>query len=416
LKHHQEELKTLISSLKDQFSDFETQLVDKSEEVTSLIASITTLKHQLKESETLLDMNEDEKKDNEDTITQFQSEINNVKRQMSELEEKNALLEASQKSDEKTEVDKQIADLEQRLEMALDERQAMQLAKDSAEGQLNSLRSELEAIRIYVGDREKELQSLSTDLDERIAENLSYLHEIESLRARNSPDVESLKQENADLTEQCIGLGSEVETLQGWLSRFKDVNVDHQSKEKDLAQENQDLNRRLAELEQNNHKEAAIRAENERLETAYEELKTSYESIYVEFTDLQNRHDSLKLEFDLLQSEKDKWRSERAQLTEIEQLKLALVDKDVLISDLESKFESEVSREEIEELQKEATRLSEIVRQNDEKWKTRDQEMNELLVSFEAVQSQLAQRVQEYEALKNQLEACRSVKEIQGVH
>jgi chromosome segregation ATPase len=213
--------------------------------------------------------------------------------------------------------------------------------------------------------------------------------ELASLKSRN----EELERNNAELVEQCAGLASEVETLQSWLGRFKDSNVDHQSKEKDLASENEDLLRRLADLESRHDDFSSLRADNDRLESAYDELKSANDSLYSEYSDLQNRYDSLKFEYDLVHSERNRIKAEKAAPgndEELKQLRLAVVDKDVLISDLESRLETEnqAQMEIIDELKMELARLQTALAEHERKWTTTD-DANEDLVSIFIFQSVL---------------------------
>ncbi|CAG0916463.1 unnamed protein product [Notodromas monacha] len=343
-------------------------------------------------------------------------------------------------TDEKLNLEATIKDLEGKLASLFAERDSILNSKQAAEEKIVTYASLTDTLQNHIEEHAKERSSLCADLDERIAENLSYSQELEALKVENtkySEEVEKLRAElknnegmnlqeaassnssmeveisrltleneqlsraNTELQDQCAGLANEVETLQSWLGRFKDSNVDHQSKEKDLAVENQDLLRRLEDLEAKHVDAFDLMAEKDRLESAYEELKSANDSMYAEYAEMQNRYDALKFELDLARSEMARSKVVQVDEKELAELRLAVVDKDVLISELESRletqdFEVEQTKEiEIQELKNELLTIRKSLREHEDQFLAKVEEEENLNRQIEEVQRQLASKLAE---------------------
>jgi chromosome segregation ATPase len=121
-------------------------------------------------------------------IDELRSSLSAANEELREAGEKIYALEDAREevlvTDEKLELEAKIREVESRLATANHERDNVLAAKANAEAQIMSLASQIESLQTFAAERQAEWEAVTNDLDERIAENLSYSQEIKKLKER----------------------------------------------------------------------------------------------------------------------------------------------------------------------------------------------------------------------------------------
>ncbi|CAG0889983.1 unnamed protein product [Darwinula stevensoni] len=373
ISQHLQEIEQELGTLRSENSELQFLNENMQGEISELTKSKSITQLKLEEAWKLIELLEKEKvtltKDLDEQITQ--SLETSMQTQILQTELETLRVHASMNEEEKTRMLERIDTLEEANAKFFE-------AKEAQEETLTKLKQDYEQLQSHANELQQKIASYDIQINSATsqgsvveAEKEKHMKRLQELDAlvmilqddleKSQTEKEVLEKENQEMKQQCETLASETETLQSWLGKFKDSNVNHQSKETNLETENRELMHKLLEYESHHKDLLAMEEAKQQVESSYESLRVSYDSMYSDYTELQNQYDNVKLEHDVAVAELAKLRHDNEDLQhKIE----TLAREDEALKD--STDQLSVLRSELEILKNQKDQLEE----NQKEWET----------------------------------------------
>ncbi|CAG0886475.1 unnamed protein product [Cyprideis torosa] len=293
LKESVEKEQTEKEELQNQIKTLSDYLQQYQQAETSWAAEFESLRSQLAEKAS---QNTALAQDLDDNIADGLALRHEVEALSTKLEEKEKVVELL--TEEKNRLSEQVGVLEDANSRFFDSQEV-----------LNAKLVKLEQLSGEVVELRK-LKSVKVELERADRE----IHQIQGEKTRLETEVDALKNKVGEYEAKCEALAMENETLQTWLGTYKDSNVGFQSKESDLASENEALRKKVEAFERTHFDVVGLQEANHQLETSYETLKCAHESTSMEYSELLHRYDSIRMEHETISRDRERLRSENETL------------------------------------------------------------------------------------------------------
>lgn len=359
---------------KEEAETLQQQLNEKSEEMKSVVTELEEVnshlaeymerhtKLQMENSELICKISErdNQGRENRETITQ-------LKEENQELSER--LKESNNNSEE---LQKKITELEEKSEDLMKDYKESMGQKDN---DLQSLNTQMEALRDEKNNVQRELDQLEGVLQQKTKHYENYIQELKKGQESDSSSLQSersrLLQEAHEKDMKVLNLEEEIKSLQSDLSETKETlqsSIDGQQGIKGILEENEGTIRELKE------ENSSLLEEKDRLKDTVKEQEVKLQNLAA----VEQQLLILNEEKNTLSEELKKSRQTLETKAEKEAMQAQTLE---VITDLES--ELNMSMEKIVSLEKELKQLTETVKEKDREITTLKESNSEYLKNAE---------------------------------
>lgn len=359
---------------KEEAETLQQQLNEKSEEMKSVVTELEEVnshlaeymerhtKLQMENSELICKISErdNQGRENRETITQ-------LKEENQELSER--LKESNNNSEE---LQKKITELEEKSEDLMKDYKESMGQKDN---DLQSLNTQMEALRDEKNNVQRELNQLEGVLQQKTKHYENYIQELKKGQESDSSSLQSersrLLQEAHEKDMKVLNLEEEIKSLQSDLSETKETlqsSIDGQQGIKGILEENEGTIRELKE------ENSSLLEEKDRLKDTVKEQEVKLQNLAA----VEQQLLILNEEKNTLSEELKKSRQTLETKAEKEAMQAQTLE---VITDLES--ELNMSMEKIVSLEKELKQLTETVKEKDREITTLKESNSEYLKNAE---------------------------------